>query len=93
MSSAVHAHSMTYGLPRGRAASLKQVLRQRTVTAWQRVWSALEASGRRRAAPVLLEQADRLQSTHPELADALRRVARHPVSLTPAATTTVPAAR
>lgn len=84
---------MTFGLPRGRAASLKQVLRHKAATFGQRIWTALETTGRLHAAPILLQQADRLQSTQPDLADALRRVARPTDPASPAAATTMAAAR
>lgn len=66
----------------GRAASLKQVLRRQLSDGLTRLWTTLETTGRLRAAPVLLQQADRLQATDPALAAALRNIAR-PQTATP----------
>jgi hypothetical protein len=61
---------------RRRAASLKQVVGQRVQEFLQQLWASLEAYGHRRAAPYLLQQADRLADSDPTLADDLRRMAR-----------------
>jgi hypothetical protein len=76
MSSLTQTRPIPTALAHGRAASLKQVLRQQLATAWERVWVAMETTGRLRAAPMLLQQADLFQISNPDLADALRRVAR-----------------
>jgi hypothetical protein len=61
---------------RRRAASLKQVVSQRVQEFLQQLWASFEAYGQRRAAPYLLQQADRLADSDPTLADDLRRMAR-----------------
>jgi hypothetical protein len=60
---------------RRRAASLKQVVHQRVGEFLQRLWVSLEAYGQRRAAPYLLQQAERMVDDNPALADELRRMA------------------
>jgi hypothetical protein len=76
MSSLTHHHPLHAAKAHGRAASLKQVLRRQLADAWARLWAAMETTGRLHAAPALLQQADRLQSTNPALAAALRDIAR-----------------
>jgi len=76
MSSLTHSSLMHAAKAHGRAASLKQVLRRQLAESWARLWTAMETTGRLHAAPALLQQADRLQSTNPALAAALRDVAR-----------------
>lgn len=93
MSSLTQPRPITTALAHGRAASLKQVLRHQLATAWERVWVAMETTGRLRAAPVLLQQAERLQASNPELADELRRIARPAQQPSTAAAGTPAAAR
>jgi hypothetical protein len=93
MSSLTHSHPLTTVPAHGRAASLKQVLRHQLATAWDRTWAAMETTGRLRAAPVLLQQAERLQVSNPDLADALRRIARPDSQPSNAAAGTPAAAR
>lgn len=69
-------HPTPLHAPRGRAASLKQVVEQRAGHALQQLWAALEAYGQRRAAPYLRMQAARLADSDPALALELRRLAR-----------------
>ena len=76
MSSLTHSPLMHAAKAHGRAASLKQVLRRQLADGWARLWAAMETTGRLHAAPALLQQADRLQSTNPALAAALRDIAR-----------------
>lgn len=76
MSSLTHSPLMHADKAHGRAASLKQVLRRQLADGWARLWAAMETTGRLHAAPALLQQADRLQSTNPALAAALRDIAR-----------------
>ncbi len=59
----------------GRAASLKQVVSLRLAGFLGGLWAALEAAGRRRAAPYLLQQARLHDETDPALAACLRHVA------------------
>ncbi|MFO1340453.1 MAG: hypothetical protein U1F53_19900 [Burkholderiaceae bacterium] len=59
----------------GRAASLKQVVSLRLAGLVGDLWAALEAAGRRRAAPHLLLQARLHDDTDPALAASLRLVA------------------
>lgn len=61
---------------RRRAASLKQVWSQRAGAFLHGLWASLEAYGQRRAAPYLLQQAERLAGSDPALAEELRRLAR-----------------
>lgn len=74
--------TMTFPAPlsaagrRRQAASLKQVLSQRAGAFLHGLWASLEAYGQRRAAPYLLQQADRLAGSDPALATELRRLAR-----------------
>jgi hypothetical protein len=76
MSSLTHSRLISLAPAPARAASLKQVLRHQLAVAWDRAWVAMETTARLRAAPMLLQQAERVQPSNPELADALRRVAR-----------------
>jgi len=76
MSSPTHSSLMHAAKAHGRAASLKQVLRRQLADGWARLWAAMETTGRLHAAPTLLQQADRMQSTNPALAAALRDIAR-----------------
>jgi predicted TPR repeat methyltransferase len=85
MSSLTHPSVMPAAKAHGRAASLKQVLRRQLADGWARLWTAMETTGRLHAAPALLQQADRLQSTNPALAAALRDIAR-PNAATPSHT-------
>lgn len=86
--------SLTYPSPlsatgrRQRAASLRQVLQHRARAWLRRVWTALETTGRLRAAAELRRQALLHESTNPALAAALRQVAQgHPSRpMAPAAT-------
>jgi hypothetical protein len=72
---------------RGRAASLKQVVEQRIGHFGQQLWAAFEAYGQRRAAPYLLQQADRLADSDPALAQELRALAHPHTSFNRFATT------
>jgi hypothetical protein len=85
MSSLTHLHPMHAVKAHSRAASLKQVFGRQLADGWARLWAAMETTGRLRAAPALLQQADRLQSTNPALAAALRDIAR-PNAATPSHT-------
>jgi hypothetical protein len=85
MSSLTHPSVMPAAKAHGRAASLKQVLRRQLADGWACLWTAMEIIGRLHAAPALLQQADRLQSTNPALAAALRDIAR-PNAATPSHT-------
>ncbi len=76
MSSLSHPHPLHAAKAHGRAASLKQVLSRQLAEGWARLWAAMETTGRLHAAPALLQQANRLQSTNPALAAALRDIAR-----------------
>lgn len=62
-------------LQHGRAASLKQVVSLRLAGFLGGLWAALEAAGRRRAAPYLLLQARLLDETDPALAACWHQVA------------------
>lgn len=78
MSTLIHTAPLLHTASgRGRAASLKQVVEQRIGHFGQQLWAALEAYGQRRAAPYLLQQADRLADSNPALAHELRALA-HP---------------
>lgn len=63
---------------RGRAASLKQVLRQRLARWGAGLWAALESAGRLHAASALLEEARLHEQSNPGLAASLRELARPP---------------
>jgi len=81
MTTLTHA-SKLFAPRRQRAASLRQVWSQR-VSGWARaLWASLEATGQRRAAPYLLHEASRQESSNPALAAELRRVARAAAPIT-----------
>lgn len=82
MSTLTRPHPLHAAKAHGRAASLKQVWGRQLADGWARIWAALETTGRLHAAPALLQQAERLQTTNPALAAALREVAR-PRTATP----------
>ena len=76
MSTLTQTRPIHHAAAYGRAASLKQVLGHKVLAAWHRVWAAMETTARLHAAPQLLQQASRMEISNPELADALRRIAR-----------------
>jgi len=80
MSTLTHPSMSFARVRRNRAASLKQVLRQQLTTFGRRVWDSLETTGRRRAAPYLLQEARLIEASDPALAAALRQTARPPAA-------------
>lgn len=93
MSTLTQTRPIHHAAAHGRAASLKQVLSQKALAAWHRVWVAMETTARLHAAPQLLQQASQMEISNPDLADALRRIARPGRQASPAAAATPAAVR
>ncbi len=88
MNSLTHPSPLSAAVRRQRAASLRQVLRHRAGAWLRQAWTALETTGRLRAAAELRQQALLHESSNPALAAALRQVAqgRPGRAIAPAAT-------
>lgn len=67
--------SHTFGLRPVRAASLRQALTQQALACGRGVWTALERIGQQRAANELRRTAAMYQSSRPQLASELQRLA------------------